>query len=198
VPREVDVNTTFCMQRNYDMAKRMMLRTREALDSAGIRWWLEGGCLLGCQREHDLIPHDDDLDIAIDYESDWHKVASALTQAGCHLLFKDYFYQGVRYGLTFGAEHSRRGEPWDVHMDVWRLVPDNGRLVLPTVKGPWIDGKPKYTKMLFPMVEEIIRTPFLGADFPIPANWDEYLRAPYGDWRVVDKNYLYLDSSNYE
>lgn len=39
------------------------------LDEAGVRYWLEGGSLLGAMRHSDIIPWDYDVDIGI-YEDD--------------------------------------------------------------------------------------------------------------------------------
>lgn len=43
----------------------LALLVRDALDAAGIAWFLDGGTLLGAYRNGKLIPHDDDFDLAV-------------------------------------------------------------------------------------------------------------------------------------
>jgi len=49
----------------------------EILDSAGVKWWIDHGTLLGIVREARLLPWDDDIDISI-FKSDLERAFNAL------------------------------------------------------------------------------------------------------------------------
>ena len=58
-----------------------------ALEAAKVNFWLEGGSLLGCMRDKCIIPHDDDIDLAVE-SRDYTKALNALRamcNAGCFL-----------------------------------------------------------------------------------------------------------------
>ena len=48
-----------------DEADLMLRKFTESLNSAGIKFWLDFGTLLGFYREHDFIKHDCDLDFGV-------------------------------------------------------------------------------------------------------------------------------------
>ena len=194
MPREVDPKTT--LGANYEVAKAGILLARSVLDSIGATWWLEGGTLLGVVREHDLVAHDDDLDIDIPGDTSLGQIQMAMVSVGFKVLKSDFIYQGDQYGLSLAVPGTP--SPWTAHLDIWKQYIDGDKMFLPTMKGPWSHGVPKYTKMVFPRITGIIRVPFLGQSFPIPENYDAILTAAYGDWSKPDPNYSYVDSKNYE
>ena len=63
----------------------VLQRYSEALNAAGLKFWLEFGTLLGYHREHDFISHDFDLDTGTYWENA-DKVKDALTKAGFELV----------------------------------------------------------------------------------------------------------------
>lgn len=57
----------------------------KTLNESNLIFWLEFGTLLGYYREHDFIPHDDDLDVGAKIE-DQPKINQALIKAGFELV----------------------------------------------------------------------------------------------------------------
>ena len=58
---------------HINMLKFLLSQFHLLCKELGLRYWLEGGSLLGACREHDIIAHDDDLDVAMlfdDFKSD--------------------------------------------------------------------------------------------------------------------------------
>lgn len=55
----------------------MLTLIGDILDRHGVRWWLQGGTLLGAARHQGFIPWDDDMDIDI-YKPDLQKALEAL------------------------------------------------------------------------------------------------------------------------
>ena len=59
------------------LLKAMLFRIHNEFEKTNIQYFLEGGSLLGCMREKDMIPTDDDIDIGI-FEKDVYKIKQSL------------------------------------------------------------------------------------------------------------------------
>jgi phosphorylcholine metabolism protein LicD len=192
------IDITFADPRNYELAKNGLLVLRPVLDNLGYEWYLGHGTLLGAVREHDLIFHDNDIDCPINENADLQKVADALTAADFYILKLEYF--GIS-AVVPGAKKSKE-DPWDLHVDIWKQYRyPNNQVFEVYEKGPWVDtsdgGHPMYNKFIIPAPTKIIRTTFLGEEFPIPENYDDILTVEYGDWHKVVKDYKTTDSTNF-
>lgn len=72
----------------------------EILDSAGVKWWIDHGTLLGLVRESRLLPWDDDIDISIflgdleiayrALEESKHKLSSHIIKTGRNVKVLSY------------------------------------------------------------------------------------------------------------
>ena len=209
--RTIDPADSFANPRNYELAKKGLLKLREVLDGLGVEWYLAHGTLLGCVREHDLIPHDFDLDVPVNEHTDLTKVEYALVSAAFFpqiLPPEKYLYRGDRFGMTLSLPGARLGEPWDVSVDIWKQYTLNENEVFePYEKGPWVwvydehnvrtGGHATYDKIIFPRPTKIVRVPFLGSDFPIPENYDAILTAEYGNWHEIDPNWTTGDAKTF-
>ena len=72
-------------------------------------------------REHDLIPHDNDIDCPIHESADIAKVEAALVADGFFPL-RAHYYKGDMFGISAalpGGRHSVE-DPWDVQVDIWK------------------------------------------------------------------------------
>lgn len=170
-----------------------------ALNHAGVQFWLDYGTLLGYQREHDFIGHDNDLDTGAFIE-DADRVYEALCNNGFKL---------VRHYRTIDGEYlehcySRVGT--DMTIDVFFYRRDIN-LVHGTCFSPK-DEKININKNLFkdiPFKTILVTTPFTGltktsfkgADVYVPTNTDEYLKANYGDnYMIPDPTFSFKNAPN--
>ena len=74
-------------KRRYFQSEHVELLQKfsQVLNDNGLLFWLEFGTLLGYYREHDVIKHDDDLDIGA-FLADAEKIRKALTDNGLKLV----------------------------------------------------------------------------------------------------------------
>ena len=56
---------------------RRLAQLAEALDAAGVRWWIDHGTLLGLVRDGTPLPWDDDIDVSLGHD-DLPRVAQAI------------------------------------------------------------------------------------------------------------------------
>ena len=52
-------------KKNKEIAESLLLDVAKSLDILSVKYWLEGGTLLGIKRESRLLPWDNDLDLSI-------------------------------------------------------------------------------------------------------------------------------------
>jgi hypothetical protein len=182
--------------RNHELAENGLLAARKVLDGPCqngymATWWLHGGTLLGAMKRQDFIAHDDDLDIAVVESTDFRQLADAFTKAGFYVLRIN------KHDMTVAVPGARTNEPWDIHLDIFKTYVDGSKMYQPT--DIWEGRRLKYTRMVFPLVTNIIRIELFGKMFPVPENWDAYLCASYPHWRTCEGyGYSYTDSTNYE
>lgn len=197
LPEEI----TFANPRNYELAKNGLLKLREVFNARKIGWYIAGGTLLGCIRDNNLIPHDEDMDIYVLPGTSLPFARVGLEEAGFTTLKQDY--QGfVSLVPHAGCWKARAELPWDVHIDVMLLHERPGQYYIHMDKGPWvgpqIGGHPTFQKQVFPKPPSIIKRTFLGEEFPVPENFEELLTVEYGDWHTVNKAFRYDESPNFE
>ena len=151
---------------------------KKVLDDLHIPFFLSNGTLLGCIREKDLIPHDSDIDLGIfieDLDNKEDLIKGKLLDLGFHL-FGEYGTKDNGYELSFKRKakidlffyyHDENGDTMSVY------------------------GTRPQTKYVYPRINPLITTEFLGELVFIPYDFEAYLTAQYGDWRtpVTEWNY---------
>lgn len=135
------------------------------------------GSVLSVVRDHELMPHDDDLDIIIGFE---REQAPTLAAANA-LVTRELSARGysVTGRMTAHRWVSRRGHPHKVDVFVGLFEGD-------TIS--WYPGKrgALTREMMFPPESR----PFLGHECRVPRRSEEYLEQVYGPgWRVPDVNF---------
>jgi fukutin len=157
---------------NKDVTRRNLAIVARALNTAGIKWWLEAGTCLGFAREQDFIDHDKDIDIGIWPGEDPHKVVEAIEgtelskihifgtpERGYEVSFKN---EGVKVDVFFFYEDDY----------LWHAAWKHGEMI-----------RLQFTK--FGLREER----FKGIKVFVPDPTELYLEERYGDWKTIKKDW---------
>lgn len=172
--------------------KELIFKIDDILHENNIPFWLTYGTLLGAYREHDFIAHDYDMDIAIDIKY-MNKIKPIMLEHGLKLMNEVHFGgwespQNVEYRFEYNGAY--------VDFDFYVIEDDNAYTYNPL----FVDGVEYKKGQRSPVIAERIDNPFnglkrysfLGRDFNIPENTEEYLVANYGpSWKTPIKDYDY-------
>lgn len=142
------------------------------IESIGASGFLNNGTLLGARRSGDMLPHDDDLDIAIHVHGDtetqiaeeWRQVRNAFRER----------YEIIDKGAFFAIDILDR-----IKVDVFPAWTLDGRAyVYPICAGEMAHDD------LLPVSKVTLR----GTAYPAPRNVEALLALNYGpNWRVPDR-----------
>lgn len=153
-------------------------------EACAMRYWLEGGTLLGIRRENRLLPWDNDLDISIlaDELPKLDLFLKKLKAAGFGVRIRRFetdsrpFRKGdirmvkIRKRRFFGFIKGA------VTLDVFVKYPEEGMAY-------WmIAGKTKAVPL--PFYETFRNIEFKGQSYTIPEQTEAYLSYRYGAWEV--------------
>lgn len=149
---------------NVEVCRRNLLDLSALLDSANIPFMLVFGTLLGAYRDHVLMPHDTDVDIAI-MKSEMGRLDAVLTGGA----FKESGLTVMRRMLDL-VSVSRDGE----YVDIYLFHPDGQRYVASCY---WVDRN---------TMDERFEIEFLGRRFMTVRDPEQYLSLHYGpDWKTM-------------
>jgi hypothetical protein len=168
-----------------DEAMTALRLAAEALTEADAGWWVAYGTLLGLVREGRLLPHDNDIDLAVIDGADPLRIAEALERRGLHR---------VREETWRGRPSKQKFLYGEVLLDVFYLHPRG--------EG-WIDhnlfSRHSIVRGAHPPVEVVTRR-LAGLDLPVPAETEAYLRYLYGEgWCRPAKAWVwYFSAANAE
>lgn len=167
--------------------KSLLVKVDEILTNKGLQYWLNYGTLLGAYRDHAFIKHDYDLDIGM-----WWK-----DQNGVKELFLDNGFKLVNefhFGEWDHPEKTEfRFEYAGAFIDVDFYTIDETQMAFtfnPLLK-EGIDYTQRHIRL--PVIAERINNPirglsrleFIGHNFLVPSNTEEYLVYNYGEnWRT--------------
>lgn len=166
----------------HEESEEMLRSFSNALNKAGIKFWLEFGTLLGYYREHGFIPHDFDIDTGTYYEN-INAVKSALESAGFKLVRE---YEVLNDG---GIEQCYLYKHTTIDVFYFRKEGDvmycNSFYPLPS----YDMSKKKYVNRVVPFGVKRIEVPymdyipaiFMNCNVFVPKDTDRYLRTHYGD-----------------
>lgn len=170
-----------------------LLATKVILDRLGVDFWLDFGTLLGAERHGDLIPNDDDIDVAMRAEDWTPAVAQAFLDAGFQLYPWPY---EAKLGERFFSQPRADGLGWigvrHASLAAYRAWQD----IFLYFDGPGVryPGRsrfyPEYQnkgvwEQPAELVEQLKEVPFLGTTFKVPHDSAAYLANLYGPgWRT--------------
>ena len=182
--------------KNIRKARKMLFYSTDFLTKHGIKYFLEGGTLLGIVRDGDLLPWDHDVDISIDY-SDAEKLDK--------LRWRFYF---MGYRLTCRKGRKSYGPIKRNDYRIFKLKP-LGYSFLKMFYAPFAekmvvldifvkkdDDKYTYWQSMGKFLrvdkshyESHETIDFMGCKLTAPYNYKDYLTSKYGDWSVPVKEW---------
>lgn len=162
----------------------------KALNEAGCEYWLEFGTLIGAIRENGFIQHDDDIDVGMFLKDRPFKLEEHMAKYGFkrsrHIIVDDgqdgfeetYEMKGVSIDIFYFHQTGNEIYCYDFLTD-----PDTSpREFMDKVGGFWA------RKVIFPFTG-LTNHNFLGIQLKIPTNYDEHLKAHYGNYMQPDPNW---------
>lgn len=174
---------------NLKEAEGLLKSVTSIFEIHKVKYWLEGGTLLGIRRENRLLPWDNDLDISLLYSE-----VSKLEPLIKDLKKKGYRIRQRRFKHTCDSFKN----------DDLRIIKIRKKRFFGLLKGKvcldvfvkyttddktcWeIDNKKKYVPSHF--YDNFKSIIFQNKSYPIPENTDDYLTYRYGDWQTTVKEW---------
>ena len=157
------------------------------LQSQGVRYWLEGGSLLGAARSGDIIPWDYDVDIGI-YRDDIPLSPQLVEcQRGGAVEDNDGFvWEKAREGDFFRVQYSETNH---LHVDIFPFYSRDGIMT----KDTWFKTHRQDTEFPERYVGPLSKISFVGMNVSVPNNWRDFLELKFG--KGVIENPRYPDAS---
>lgn len=171
-----------------------LFAAREIFERIGAPYFLSNGTLLGCVRDERLIAHDNDIDVGVVWDT--KATRQAFEDRGFRFKCEWGVFGQPGHEITFFTPGEHR-----VTFDIFTYTRDDSSCWMPLWQS--YDGcpckachgkPPSFQRMTFPEFIGTGSKSFYGAEFPVPYNYEAFLEAQYGDWRVVDENYNWLSS----
>jgi phosphorylcholine metabolism protein LicD len=186
--------------KNIVKARKMLFRVTNFLDHHNIKYFLEGGTLLGIVRDGDLLPWDHDVDISIS-SNDAPKFDSLRWR---------FFFSGYRITSRKGTQSYGPIKPNDYRIFKMKPLgfsffkifypPLADKMVIVDIFVKIDDSLHTYWQSMGKILrvnkshyssQENIQ--FKGKLLTVPANYKNYLTAKYGDWSIPVKEWLCKD-----
>lgn len=169
----------------------------DILNKAEIEYFLTYGTLLGAYRDHDFIPHDYDLDIALFWE-DHDKVKDLMLSKGLELKHEVHF---GNWNNPENIEYRFEYKNTFIDIDFYKVFGNTAITCNPS----FIPGSNYIVGQKFLVITEDIINPFnglkeiefLGRKYKVPANTEEFIIANYGlDYRTPIKDFNYKEHAS--
>lgn len=161
---------------NTELAKLNLFDAKLVLDKLGVPFFLSNGTLLGCYRDGKMIEHDTDIDIGI-------KVKDYVSDILYRFLENGFELSSIHGNISNGLEYSFRKRGMGLDIFFYQDSGDNSWMAV------WQERSNKRFRYIFPLIKDYKVINFLGQDFKIPSNVEEYLESQYGNWRVPVKHW---------
>ncbi|NXH15005.1 FKRP protein, partial [Bucco capensis] len=153
------------------------------LEAAGVRYWLEGGSLLGAARLGDIIPWDYDVDFGI-YRDDVRKCRWLAAAAAGQEAVEDaegFLWEKAAEGDFYRVHYSRSNR---LHVDLWPFYPRGSLLT----KDTWL-GHPQDVEFPESLVQLRVPVPFAGFRAMAPKHTRAFLELKFGPGAIERPEY---------
>lgn len=167
-----------CLQGLRETAQHVF----KALKAAGVRYWLEGGSLLGAARNGDIIPWDYDVDIGI-YKEDIKK-CELLSGIGKQPVITDdgFVWEKAIEGDFFRVQYSQTNH---LHVDIFPFYSRDGIMT----KDIWIKNHPQDVEFPEHYLRPLTTIGFVGMEASAPNNIREFLELKFGEGVIETPKY---------
>ncbi|XP_063289398.1 ribitol 5-phosphate transferase FKRP [Pelobates fuscus] len=153
----------------------------KVLEANGVRYWLEGGSLLGAARNADIIPWDYDVDLGI-YLEDVTLCAELRGAQGGSLVDADgYVWERAVEGDFFRVQYSQTNH---LHVDLWPFYPRDGVMT----RDSWT-GHPQDVEFPERFLQPLQTVNFAGGTAQVPNNYHQLLRLKFGEKAIEEPEY---------
>ncbi|XP_041733340.1 fukutin-related protein-like [Coregonus clupeaformis] len=151
------------------------------LESSGVRYWLEGGSLLGAARHQDIIPWDYDVDLGIYLEDVPNCDYLKNLDSGSLVDSNGYVWERAVEGDFYRVQYSEANH---LHVDLWPFYLRNGVMT----KDTWMEHK---QDVEFPehFLQPLVPMPFAGVTAYGPNNHRAFLELKFGEGVIENPQY---------
>lgn len=172
-----------CCKRNLEMTGRYVI---ELLHKSGVRYWLEGGSLLGAARNGAIIEWDYDIDIGI-YRADSDKlpILSRLLQSKPGSQLEDgqgFLWQRALEGDFVKVHFSQYNT---IHVDIFPFDAINGTMT----KDTWFADHPQDMPFEEHFLKPFTKIEFIGIMANAPNNVRDFLEMKFGTGAIENPKY---------
>ncbi|NXY14288.1 FKRP protein, partial [Atrichornis clamosus] len=154
------------------------------LEAAGVRYWLEGGSLLGAARLGDIIPWDYDVDLGL-YREDAAKCRwlAAVVATGQPVEDAEGFlWEKAAEGEFFRVHYSRTNR---LHVDLWPFYARAGGVM---TKDTWL-GHPQDVEFPERFLRPLVPVAFAGVAAKAPNDPRAFLELKFGRGAIESPEY---------
>lgn len=152
------------------------------LDRCKVRYWLEGGSLLGAARNHDIIPWDYDVDVGV-YRDDVEGCEWLRNSRKQSVVDADGFvWEKAVEGDFFRVQYSRANR---VHVDIFPFYPKDGVMT----KDTWFRTHPQDREFPERFLKPLTTILFAGVFASAPNNITDFLELKFGKGVVGNPQY---------
>ncbi|CAL1528792.1 unnamed protein product, partial [Lymnaea stagnalis] len=172
-----------CLKALRETAKHVFT----TLENCHVRYWLEGGSLLGAVRQKDIIPWDYDVDIGI-YREDLSKCGALVdTKNGAYTDDLGFVWEKAVEGKFYRVQYSAVNH---LHVDIYPFYSKHGVMT----KDTWLLTHRQDVEFPERFLLPLTKIEFAGVMTYAPNNVKEFLEYKFGEGVIENPKYPNLQN----